>query len=203
MTQRLVERTGGLLGRRTSRRGFLVRAAAVGSAVAIAPIRSLVRPLPAWALEPSQCSGRSRCGSGYSEFCCAIVGYNGPCPHGSFVGGWWKAHSPTGSQYCNGGPRFYVDCNLFHKSDCGGSGCHNGTCNCYGRCTNRFSYRNCNTRYQRHRSSWVLCRYVLCSNPCNQRCGASRTQPGCHCKCGGTHPDNRTAYHSSCDGCST
>ena len=197
MTQRVSDATGSFLARRTSRRGFLVRAAAVGSAVAVGPVRALVSPLPAWA-----CAGRDRCRSGFTEFCCAVVGFNG-CPHGSFVGGWWKAHAPTSSRICGGRTRYYVDCNVWRQSSCpsGKATCHNGSCNCFGVCRNFFTYNNCNVRYQNGRKSWVLCRVVLCQNPCNAPCGSSRTQPGCHCKCGGTHPDDRTSQHTSCTGC--
>jgi hypothetical protein len=197
MTKRVAEATGAFLEKQTSRRGFLARVGVLGAAFAAGPIRLLTRPDAALALQPGDCPSGSRCGSHYTEFCCSITGANA-CPHGTFVGGWWKAHAPTGSAFCNGGKRFILDCNKFHKSDCPyGSHCYNGTCNCYGTCVNRFSYRNCNVRYQKGRSSWVVCRMVMCSNPCRARVGASRTQPGGHCRCKGVF-DDATRYHSPC-----
>lgn len=200
MSKRFAESLGSLIHRRTSRRGFLARVAVVGSAASVAPIRLLTRPTTAWAvLQPRDRARGTRCAS-YTEFCCSRY-FNG-CPDHTFVGGWWRARAPTGSRFCNGGPRYYFDCNTFDRSHCNPRpGCYNNTCDCWRWCYLKFAYGNCNTRYQGDRDSWVVCRAVMCENPCRtRRVGASRKQPGGHCSCK-LEVDDGTRYHEACDPC--
>ena len=71
MSERLARALGGLIERRTSRRGLIARSALAGAAFAVAPIRYLVRPGTAWAvLGSGDCPGDSLCNDGYSAFCC-------------------------------------------------------------------------------------------------------------------------------------
>lgn len=127
---RLAERIGP--GDRPGRRSFLGRAAMVGSAVAVAPVDYLTRPVDAQEVvlqsnavcRSAGCAPGSLCCDGYTEFCCSMYGAN-RCPPGSITGGWWKVDSST---YCSAGgqvrPRYYLDC---HKL-CGGCPCSGGTC---------------------------------------------------------------------------
>ena len=48
VTERLVERASAALEARTSRRGLLARAALVGSALSVGPLRYLLQPTTAW-----------------------------------------------------------------------------------------------------------------------------------------------------------
>lgn len=129
MTAKIVSRAGAFLERRTSRRGFLARVAYVGAAASLNPLRVLLQPESAWALAPSQCSSTSRCRSGYTEFCCSNVGFNG-CPSYTFIGGYWKCTSYTGGGLCDAqNVRYYVDCNLGETYGCN-CVCSLGTCDC-------------------------------------------------------------------------
>src|SRR5205814_7280199 len=105
VSQRLAERTAGLLASRLSLRSFVVRMAIAGSALAVAPLRYLLQPGTAYAVVCDQCGG-GLCCDGYTEFCCVLYGPNA-CPPGTVSGGWWKA---DGSAFCGGGARYYVDC---------------------------------------------------------------------------------------------
>ena len=72
MIDRLIEATGSLLERRTSRRGMLASTALAGSAFVVAPLRYLLRPVSAWAvIGPGSCGG-GLCDDGYTAFCCEI-----------------------------------------------------------------------------------------------------------------------------------
>jgi hypothetical protein len=110
---RLAKAVGGLLERRTSRRGVLARAAVAGSAFAVAPVRYLIRPGTAEAvLYPSQCGPNALCNDGYTAFCCEIEAGLNTCPENTYVAGWWKCTDYRGSGLCHGqGYRYYVDCN--------------------------------------------------------------------------------------------
>jgi hypothetical protein len=67
MTDKMLDRAGSFLARRTSRRGFLIRTAAVGTALAAGPIRYLVRPAEALAVTPRspECAGHV-CADGFT-----------------------------------------------------------------------------------------------------------------------------------------
>ena len=88
---------GSLLERRTSRRGLLARAALAGSAMAVAPLRYLLRPVSAWAVIHPHLCGSGLCADGYTAFCCEINEGKNVCPSGTFIGGWWKCTRYTGS----------------------------------------------------------------------------------------------------------
>jgi hypothetical protein len=173
---RLVDAAAGFLGRRTSRRGFLRRVAIVGSALAAAPAAYVLRPNSAYSAIVTTCANcpaGSRCCGGYTEFCCTMFGVN-TCPPGSVIAGWWRAE---GSGYCDGGSRYYMDCN---SSDCGGCGCgYSGTCSdscvdCSCGCANndctlrqaccvRFRYGQCNQHIEC--VGPIICRVVTCLPP--------------------------------------
>lgn len=170
-TTTLTERAAHILDRRSSRRGFLNRAALVGSAVATTGVTYGLRPTSAYAAVCG-CSGRTcscsdLCCDGYTEFCCQIYGSN-TCPPGSIVAGWWKVDN---SRFCNGAARYYMDCNKSSPNcGCGVTGvCRDDTpCQCRS-CGYRkdgctvFRYGNCNN----HVSCVgpILCRIVTCSKP--------------------------------------
>ena len=146
IAERLVDRAA----TRIARRGFLGRAALVGSAAVVAPVDYLLRPTSAYA---AICGPQSLCRTGYTEFCCTITGVNA-CPAGTVTGGWWKV---DGSHFCGGAPRYYLDCNAQcggcgcgSKGICDGScsgtgcGCANGDCNNWKAGCNKFRYGQCN-----------------------------------------------------------
>ena len=117
------------LGSGVSRRGVLARGAMAATAFSVAPVRTLVRPDPAYAqvcgCSGSSCSCGSLCCDGYTEFCCTITGANS-CPPGAVLGGWWKVE---GHSRCGGSARYYMDCHRTCGScGCGSSGLCTGTC---------------------------------------------------------------------------
>lgn len=186
MTEELVKRLGGLLERRTSRRGVLARASVAAAAFAVAPVRYLVRPGTAWAvLTPGSCSG-GLCTDGYSAFCCEIEHGNNRCPDGCYIGGWWKCTDYTGSSLCHAeGQRYYLDCNrLPGHSIPGGCQCANGTCGERRIDCNVFRYGQCNT--QIGGVTEVVCRLVICRNPASVA--------GLNCN-GTIAVDNNTCHH--------
>ncbi|MCU4183201.1 hypothetical protein K6U06_02425 [Acidiferrimicrobium sp. IK] len=171
----VVERMGGWLVGRTSRRSFLARSTMVATAASIGPVDFLLRPATAYAFvcecASSNCSCSQACCDGYTQFCCTIDGGVNACPPGSFAGGWWKA---DGSAYC-AGARYYIDCmGECHGCSCSGGfqfcGCDGLTCECaLGDCNNRhvgcteFRYGQCHTEIAC--SGRILCRVVSCTPP--------------------------------------
>ena len=174
MSVRLVEHASAFLERRSSRRGFLVKSALVGSAMTVAPLDFVLRPGSAYAAvcrcgNPA-CGCGSACCDGYTEFCCTIHGSN-TCPPGTFAGGWWKA---DGSSYC-AGPRYYIDCH----GECQCEACQPGgpamcpqcdglDCGCAGgHCGNRvsgcvtFRYGQCHQEIAC--AGRIACRVVTCT----------------------------------------
>ena len=150
---RLAEALGGLLERRTSRRGVLARAAVAGSAFAVAPVRYLVRPGTAEAvIYPHQCGPNARCNDGYTAFCCEIEAGQNTCPENTYVAGWWKCTDYRGSGLCHGqGYRYYVDCNRIPGHHfAGGCQCARGDCHHRRVDCNHFRYGQCNTQVPRH-----------------------------------------------------
>ena len=139
MTERLASSAGSLLERRISRRGALARLALASSALAVAPLRYLLRPGTAWAaIGPGNCSG-GLCTDGYTAFCCEINGGTNTCPSHTYIAGWWKCSAYGGGGLCSPeGVRYYVDCN-------------------------HFRYGQCNTQVSG--ITEVACRLVVCQNP--------------------------------------
>ena len=180
MSNWLVDRGTAFLERRSSRRSFLSKAALVGAAITVAPLRFMLRPGSAYAAicscNGSSCNCADLCCDGYTEFCCTLTGSN-TCPPGTVAAGWWKA---DGSGFCDvdgvSMPRYYLDCN----ADCNGCGCgSNGLCSrtcadcgcgcAQGNCANRkacctsFRYGQCNQ--QMRCVGPILCRVVTCVAP--------------------------------------
>ena len=204
ITRRVAERASATLDAlghsRTGRRGFLVKAALVGSALVSAPLAYLLRPGTAYS---AVCGSAASCSAGYTAFCCTLNRGMNKCPPGTFVGGWWKADR---SAYCcaggSPGPRYYIDCHgrcAKCTSGCGRgspfctSGCVNCSCRCSGSstcdqrkvCCNYFRYGQCHQEVPC--SGPVACRVVSCTPP--HRLYAS---------CGSTLlRDNATASHSA------
>ena len=195
-TNWLVRRSSKALERGTSRRGFLIGSAMVGSAVAVAGVDFVARPGTAYAaITPSDCA-TGFCTDGYTEFCCAINNGVNACPVNTFAGGWWRADS---SSFCGGGTRYYIDC---MQTCCGpASGyCANGycfcqacvECQCPGGCGTRrvfcnyFRYGQCHTEIPT--SGPIACRVVSCVPPYAVAGNACLTTPAV---------DNSTAEHAA------
>ena len=185
----LVGSSARALEQRTSRRGFLVRAAVVGSALAVAPLRFLLQPVSALAaiVRPGDCLG-GRCADGWTEFCCTINNGLNACPPYSFVGGWWKCTDYRGRQLCEEeGVRYYMDCNrLPGQSIPGGCHCANNDCDRYCVGCNHFRYGQCNT--QIGEITEIVCRVVICEHPARI--------PALNCNATYKH-DNRTCVHEA------
>jgi hypothetical protein len=164
VSQWLAERASALLGARTSRRGFLVRSAMAGSALAVTPLGYILRPVTAYAAicgcAGSDCDCGSACCDGYTEFCCAVNpdGSN-TCHPGTFEAGWWRA---DGSRFCEG-PRYYVDCNAQCGSNACSCTCAGGDCDNRRACCNVFRYGQCNTHIDCYGA--IACRIVTCTPP--------------------------------------
>ena len=184
MTDRLVHATGSLLERKTSRRGLLARAGVIGSALVVAPIRYLTRPISAWAaISPGSCGG-GLCDDGYTAFCCEINNGKNVCPPNTYVGGWWMCTAYRGGGLCSSqGVRYYMDCNHLPGtgSDCR---CANGNCGERRMDCNVFRYGQCNT--QIGGVTPISCRVVVCQNPA--------TIDGFNCN-GSVAVDNTTCSH--------
>ena len=173
MSTKLVDAASRLIDNRTTRRGFLRRAAMVGTALVAAPATYLLRPVTAQAaVVPSNCGLGDACNDGWTDFCSNIHGVN-TCPPGTLVAGWWRAE---GNVFCDGNSRYYMDCNASVCScGCNGSGTCDHTCtsfechcnhdNCAERktgCT-RFRYGQCNN--QESCIGPIVCRVVTCVAP--------------------------------------
>ena len=178
LSSTLVERTAGFLGNRLSRRNLINRSAFVGSAVAIGSGLDLaLKPGTAYGqiceCGNAGCGCGSTCCSGFSEFCCAVTGYN-YCPGNTVMGGWWLADN---SSFC-GGPRYYMDCNSTCTCDsgCAGAGsfcnpgCDQTNCGCGSQGCNsfltgclQFRYGQCNQNVAC--VGRIVCRVVACVPP--------------------------------------
>jgi hypothetical protein len=168
-TERIAAALGSMLERRTSRRGVIARAALVGSAFAVAPVRYLVRPVEAWAvITPGDCPGGA-CNDGYSAFCCEIEHGENVCPPNTYVGGWWMCTDYQGSGLCHQeGVRYYLDCNRTPgRVFPGGCQCANGDCGQRRIDCNHFRYGQCNPQVQG--TTEVVCRLMICQNPATVR----------------------------------
>jgi len=162
-SQTLVRRASEALERPISRRNFLHRMAMGATALTVAPMTYLMKPMTAYAAICS-CSGQScdcgdLCCTGYTAFCCQITGQNA-CPSGTIPAGWWKA---DGSGICDNSagaqPRYYIDCNV---SDCGGCGC-GGSGVCSGSCQNQYTCGCANGDCHLRKASCTHFRYGQCN----------------------------------------
>jgi hypothetical protein len=167
-----------LAGRGSNRRNFLLRVAAVGSAFAVSPVRYLLQPESAYAVNcpaPGGCSSGG-CTDGYSTFCCTLTG-NNRCPSGTHPGGWWYACIQT--SYCSSGRRYYLDCIGNCPRDCSACRCANGSCGNRRVCCNH-GYTNCGGAA----AARLRCRIVRCVNPCTlfSSCSCSGTRDQATCR---------------------
>ncbi|MEA2144569.1 MAG: hypothetical protein QOG59_156 [Solirubrobacteraceae bacterium] len=165
VSERLAGAAGRLLERRLSRRRALSRVAVAGAALAVAPVRYLVRPGTAWAvIVPGDCAS-GLCLDGYTAFCCEIEHGHNTCPKGTYVAGWWKCTSYQGSGLCSAeGVRYYVDCNRRpHAVFAGGCQCAQGDCGRRRIDCNHFRYGQCNTQVAG--TTEVVCRLMICQSP--------------------------------------
>ncbi|MDQ3877259.1 MAG: twin-arginine translocation signal domain-containing protein [Actinomycetota bacterium] len=189
MTDRIVAGASRALSSKTTRRGFLEKAAVVGSALMVSPLRYLLRPVPAYAVVTSPHCASGLCTSGFTTFCCTINdGVNG-CPPYSFLGGWWKCTNYRGKGACHKeGVRYYMDCNVTPGHSCpGGCHCAKGKCSNRHTCCNDFRYGQCTTDIAG--ITPVVCRVVKCVNPC-------KLYANCNCT---LKVDNATCAHE--EGC--
>ena len=172
-SQRVADRVTGWLEKRTSRRGFLVRAGVVGSALAVDSIGFALRPGTAYA---SVCGPGASCSTGWTVFCATINQGINACPPGSIAAGWWKA---DGASLCGGKARYIVDCNATCSRCAGGGGgsgvcsksCWSCSCSCgpstgcdqRKSCCNAFRYGQCHQEVAQ--VGGVQCRVVSCTPP--------------------------------------
>jgi hypothetical protein len=188
MSEWLVKKGSALLQARTSRRGFLLRAAMAGTALSVSPVRYLFRPGTAYAAICGcggyDCDCGSACCDGYSAFCCEVNGGANACPSGTFPGGWWRA---DGSVFCDG-TRYIVDCNA-HCGSGYGCTCAQGDCGRRVSACNWFRYGQCNDHITC--AGPIVCRMATCEPPYNLDLGCSSD----------TFWDDYTANHSA--DCST
>jgi hypothetical protein len=164
-SDRLVTSSAMFLERRFSRRGMLVRLAAAGSALTVAPLRYLLYPGTALAaITPGECSSGA-CTDGYTAFCCEINHGHNSCPTGTFPGGWWMCTDYPGHNLCAAaGIRYYIDCNALPGHEYpGGCRCAGSTCDERRVACNVFRYGQCNTHIAGVTA--VVCRMVVCENP--------------------------------------
>jgi hypothetical protein len=156
----------GLLDRRPTRRSVLQRMAVGASALAVAPVRFLTRPgTAAQAINCADCHSGDKCCDGWTVFCCSLTGVNA-CPPYTYIGGWWKCTSYTGTGMCAAeGVRYYMDCNTLPGSTCqGGCRCALEQCDHRRACCNVFRYGQCNTQIGGVQA--IACRVIKCVNPC-------------------------------------
>jgi hypothetical protein len=190
VTERLVERASTALEGRTSRRGLLARAALVGSALSVGPLRYLLHPTTAWAvIGPGSCSG-GLCTDGYTAFCCEINHGKNTCPPHTYTAGWWKCTAYSGKGLCSKeNVRYYVDCNRKPGQHVPG-GCHCAGNDCGKRRVdcNHFRYGQCNT--QIHGTTEVVCRLMICQNPA--------TVDGMNCNHTEMFDDNTCNHEAGC-----
>ncbi len=194
LAQRAADTVTGWLGRRTSRRGFLVRAGVLGSALAVDPVGYVLRPGTAYA---AVCGPGSSATSGWTAFCATINDGVNACPKGSIAAGWWKA---DGASLCGGKARYIIDCNAtcsrcttpgarggICAASCWSCTCRSGaagSCDQRKSCCNAFRYGQCNMDVRQ--VGGVHCRVVSCTPPWQfEDCSTSPAT------------DNRTVDHNS------
>lgn len=192
--QRAVDTVTGWLSGRTSRRGFLLRAGLLGTALAVDPKGYVLRPGTAYA---AVCGPGASASSGWTVFCATINDGVNACPPGSIAAGWWKS---DGASLCGGRARYIIDCNAtcsgctspggragICSSSCWSCSCDSGlpgTCDERRVCCNAFRYGQCNQHVGQ--VGGVHCRVVSCTPPWRfENCS---TAPA---------TDNRTVDHNS------
>jgi hypothetical protein len=193
LTNWLVNKAAGVLERKSSRRGFILGSAMVGSAVAVAGCAPGTQPGSPYN-HITDCGAGSLCQDGYTEFCCTINNGLNTCPSGSFAGGWWRADY---SSFCNG-TRYYIDCMQYccgpNRGDGFCAGCTE--CTCGGGCDTRRIYCNYFRYGQCHQeigiTGPIACRVVTCTPPYNDASLACSTAAAV---------DNATAEHAPAHGC--
>lgn len=177
--ERAVGRITARLNRRdVSRRRFLARATVAASALAVDPVRYVLRPGSAYA---SICGESASCGSGWTAFCCTVNDGANTCPDGSYVAGWWKIDQ---SSFCRGAPRYIIDCNRLPSASCSCT-CADGACDKRRTCCNVFRYGQCHLEIPG--VTEVVCRVVTCTVPWEWDEACTDT----------VRTDNRTATHSA------
>ena len=142
----LVERSANLLGRNSTRRGFLARVAVLGSALSVAPVQVPPRhPGPrTW-----RCAGGAACDEGWTAFCCTITGNE--CPTGS--------SSPAGGRPTTRvlrRPRGPV-LHRLQLASCGSDWqchCASGTCDQRRVACNQFRYGQCHQEIRNVTGRW-------------------------------------------------
>jgi hypothetical protein len=165
VTTDMTDAAAKLIDRKSSRRGFLARAALVGSAISVSPLRYLLRPVDAWAvIRPGNCSS-GKCLDGFTAFCCEINRGKNTCPPHTYVAGWWKCTAYRGHGVCDKeGVRYYVDCNRTPGERFpGGCRCANNSCKQRRVDCNHFRYGQCNTQIAG--TTEVACRVIVCKHP--------------------------------------
>jgi len=192
--QRAVDAVTGWLAHRTSRRGFLLRAGVLGTALAVDPRGYVLRPGTAYA---AVCGPGASASSGWTVFCATVNSGVNACPPGSVAAGWWKA---DGASLCGGRARYIIDCNAtcsscrspgeragICRSSCWSCSCTRGlpgSCDQRAVCCNAFRYGQCNQHLRQ--VGGVHCRVVSCRPPWEfEQCS---TAPA---------TDNRTRDHNS------
>jgi len=170
LAERAVARVSSRIGKKSSRRSFLMKTAVVGSALATNPLRYVLKPGTAYA---ATCGPEADCGSGWTVFCCSVNEGQNTCPDGTIAAGWWKS---DGSPFCGGGPRYILDCNgLCGGCGCGSDGicapgcyncgcrCGTGSCDQRRHCCNEFRYGQCHQELAC--VGPVVCRIATCMPP--------------------------------------
>jgi hypothetical protein len=179
MTVKLVGKLSRVIaGDGLSRRRFLSRAAVVGAALAVDPVRYVLKPGSAYA---QVCGDGASCSSGWTAFCCTVNNGANTCPSGSYVAGWWRIDD---SPFCLGAARYVIDCNRSPNASCS-CRCASGTCDQRRVCCNNFRYGQCNTQIPG--VTEVVCRVVTCTAPWVWDPACNRT----------VRVDNRTRSHNA------
>lgn len=179
LAERAVDAITARLSRRpVSRRRFLQRATVAASALAVDPVRYVLRPQSAYA---TVCGDANTCGGGWTAFCCTINNGANTCPPGSYVAGWWKIDA---SSFCKGAPRYIIDCNRIPSASCSCT-CADGACDQRRVCCNVFRYGQCHLEVPG--VTEVVCRVVTCTVPWEWDEACTDT----------VRTDNRTANHSA------
>jgi hypothetical protein len=170
----IVDRAGGFLDARLSRRSFIARATLLGSAIAASGCAVVTQPGSPYS-RIADCGPNALCRDGFTEFCCSINDGVNACPPNTVPAGWWRADF---SVYCNG-TRYYIDCNEVCcgplRSDGFCSGC--AECRCAHGCDTRkvhcnyFRYGQCNQIMAN--VGPIACRMVTCVPPYQLDLGCS------------------------------